>query len=131
MSTISKSELRKFGLTVGAAFALIGAVSWHRGHPVSASALSILGTFLVIMAVVAPAWLRPVQRLWMAAASVLGQVNARLLLTVLFYFVITPIGFVLRVVRGPLNRSLDHSEGSCWVRREPRPVDRARYERQF
>jgi len=31
MSGVSRSELRKFGLTVGGAFVVLGLISWWRG----------------------------------------------------------------------------------------------------
>jgi hypothetical protein len=43
----------------------------------------------------------------------------------------TPVGLVLRLVRDPLNRSMRDTDATNWVRREPRPVDPASYERQF
>jgi multisubunit Na+/H+ antiporter MnhG subunit len=90
-----------------------------------------LGVFLVAPGLVAPQILAPVHRGWMAAASVLSKVNTRIILTALFYTVLTPIGCVLRLVRDPLGRSLKESQKSNWVRRAPCPHDPSTYERQF
>jgi len=106
-------------------------VSWLRGHDIAPRLLWAIGGLLIVPGVLAPALLQPVRAAWMRFAEVLGYVNTRIILTALFYLILTPVGLVLRLVRDPLNRSLDDTEGSCWVRRTPQPVDPASYERQF
>jgi hypothetical protein len=131
MSAASRPGLRRFGLLVGGAFLVLAAVSRWRGHTLPPLVLGALGGALVVPAVLAPRLLAPVERGWMRGAAVLGEVNSRILLTVLFYLVIAPIGFVLRRIRDPLDRSLRDPARSTWIRRPAGPVDPARYERQF
>jgi hypothetical protein len=131
MAGLATAELRKFGLTVGAAFVVLGGVSWWRGHELPPRVLWILGGALFVPGLVAPALLRPVHRAWMAFAHVLGHVNTRIILSVLFYLVMTPVGLVMRLFRDPLNRSMRDTQGSQWIKREIEPLDPARYERQF
>jgi hypothetical protein len=78
-----------------------------------------------------PAVLGPVQRGWMKFALVLGHYNTRIILTVLFYLVMTPVGLVMRLFRDPLDRSLKEQRDTQWVKRESQPVELTRYERQF
>jgi hypothetical protein len=132
MAGASRADLRRFGLTVGGAFGLLALASWWRGHVLPPCVFAVLGVLLVVPGLVAPAALGPVQRVWMGAAALLGEVNSRIILTVFFYLVIAPVGFVLRhLVRDPLDRSLDDGKASTWIRRERQPLDRARYEQQF
>src|SRR5881409_2513058 len=106
MQPISAVELRRFGLTV-------------------------LGVLLAAPAIMAPGVLAPVQRVWMRAGALLGEVNSRIILTVLFYGVFAPLGIVMRRIRDPLDRSWRDGRASNWIRRPREPVDPARYERQF
>jgi hypothetical protein len=129
--SLSKSELRKFGLTVGTAFAVFGAISWWRGHELPPRVLWTLAGLLIVPGLIAPSILGPVQRGWMAFAMVLGHINTRIILTALYYLVMTPVGLVMRLFRDPLDRSLKDTRDSQWIRREREPVDVARYERQF
>ena len=131
MEGVPRSELRRFGLTVGGVFLALGLVSRLRGHTVAPVVLAAIGVLLVVPGVLVPRALGPVQRAWMRGAAVLGDVNARVLLTVLYYAVVSPIGFVLRRVRDPLDRALDDGRTSQWIKRAPGPVDPSRYERQF
>jgi multisubunit Na+/H+ antiporter MnhG subunit len=129
--TATTRELRKFGLTVGIAFLVLGSISWWRGHEWAPRALWSAGALLVAPALVAPATLGPVRRAWMAFAEVVGAFNTRLILGLLFYLVFTPVGLVMRLFRDPLSRSLRGRESTYWVRRKPEPVDPARYQQQF
>jgi hypothetical protein len=127
----STAELRKFGLTVGLAFAFLGVVSWLRGHVVAPRVLWALGAALTVPGLIAPSLLGPVQRTWMALAHALGYVNTRIILSALFYLVVTPIGLMLRLFRDPLNRARSDTTETDWVRRPPQTVRRESYERQF
>jgi hypothetical protein len=132
MQGASLAELRRFGLTVGGMFLLLGLASWWRGHVLPPRVFWTVGVLLVLPGLVAPAALGPVQRGWMRGAAALGEVNSRIILTLLFYLVIAPVGFILRrFVRDPLDRSLRDGKSSNWIKREVQPPDRARYEQQF
>jgi hypothetical protein len=131
MQTDRSRELRRFGLLVGGVFLALGTLSAWRGHVWPPRVLWTVGAVLFVPGLVVPSVLGPVQRGWMRFARVLGEVNARIILTVLFYAVIFPVGCVLRLFRDPLDRRLDDGRASNWIRREPAAVDPARYERQF
>jgi len=132
MPGASSSELRRFGLTVGGIFLLLGGLSRWRGHTWPPIVFATVGTLLVVPGLVAPLVLGPVQRVWMRFAMILGEVNSRIILTVFFYLIIAPVGWVLRTfVRDPLDRALDPNRKSDWIKRTPQPLDRARYEQQF
>ena len=129
MSAVSKGELRKFGLTVGGVFLVLGTISWYRGHTVAPRVMWALGVGLVVPGLLLPGVLGPVQTAWMRMATVIGEVNSRIILTALFFLVLTPLGWIVRRFGDPLRRA---SKGSSdWIRRAPAPVDPERYERQF
>lgn len=131
MPVASKSELRKFGLSVGAAFVVLGGISWWRGHEIPPRVLWVLGTCLLVPGLLFPAVLGPVHTGWMKMAAFLGHVNTRIILTLLYYLVFTPVGFLMSLFRDPLDRSMKDKETSNWVKRKQEPVDPAAYERQF
>jgi hypothetical protein len=131
MSQRSQPALRKFGLTVGGVFLLLGCVSWWRGHEVAPRVMWTLGAPLVVLGAVAPSLLGPVERAWMAMAEVLGRINTRIILTVLYFVVVTPLGWVRRRSADPLDRGMGDGNPSNWVVRPRGPVDPARYRQQF
>ena len=131
MPARSTRELRKFGLTVGGIFLVLGAISRWRGHATPPLVFWTLGAALVVPGLVAPGILGPVERVWMRFAEALGHFNARIILTVLYYLVVTPIGFVLRRFKDPLDRTIADGRESEWIARPRQPVDPARYREQF
>jgi hypothetical protein len=127
----SAQKLRKFGLTVGGAFLVFAAIRSYFHYGNFAIALFGVGSVLSTFGLMFPTALGPVEKAWMGLAHVLAYVNTRIILTVLFYLVFTPIGIIARMVKDPLNRKLHDGSTTYWIRREPKPADRAIYERQF
>src|SRR5262245_25936290 len=105
---IGKPQLRSFGLIVGAGFAVIAL--WpavFRGQSPRTWALG-LAVVLSVLACVAPATLKPVHRWWMAIGEILGWFNTRVILGVVYYLLIVPIGAIRRM-RGvdPMRRAFE------------------------
>jgi hypothetical protein len=68
----------------------------------------------------------------MRFAEGLAYVNTRVILGLVYYAMLTPIGLIMRLFRDPLDRRLDgDSAGSDWAERPREPVDPARYRHQF
>jgi hypothetical protein len=125
-------ELRKFGLSVGVVFVLLGALFWLRHKP-SAPYLLAPGLALIALGAVLPRMLKYVYLGWMALALLLGFVVSNVLLTLLFFLAITPIGLVARLFdRDFLSLKLNRTATTYWIPRERRgPKSPAEYERQF
>jgi Saxitoxin biosynthesis operon protein SxtJ len=114
-------QLRSFGLLVGGIFGLIALwpLVW-RQEPPRAWALA-LAVALIVPALVAPRILAPAYRLWMKLAEVLAWINTRILLGVVFYGMVTPIGLVMRMLkRDPMRRQLEPLGDSYRLRCTPR-----------
>jgi hypothetical protein len=121
-----KSEIkqyRSFGLVVGGIFAVIG--FWpliRHGESIRLWAL-IPGSLLVVMGLLLPGYLRPIYKGWMAIGHVLGWINTRIILGVIYYALFTPLGLVMRVWRKDLmSRQYDETTNTYRVLRRPRPA---------
>ena len=88
---------RSFGLTMGGVSVALAAAAWWRGHPVTAVVLLSNGVALMSFALLAPSVLAVPNRLWWRFAQTLGRINARILLSVFFVCVLTPIGVAMRL----------------------------------
>jgi hypothetical protein len=93
----SPRDLRKFGLLFLVILGLIaGFLAWKD------SALWPwfgAGAFLAGLGGLAwPRGLAPFYKVWMTLAVVLGYIVSRLLLTILFYAVVTPLGLIIRLL---------------------------------
>ena len=122
-NNISNKQLRSFGLTVGGVFAVIG--FWpiiFRNQEARWWAVGI-AVCLLIPAVLFPKSLFWVHKGWMAIGQVLGWINTRIILGVVFYVIVTPIGIVRRWLgNDPMGRHLKPDLDSYRICRKPRPA---------
>jgi hypothetical protein len=116
---LSRAAGRRFGLTLGVAFAALSAALWWRGHAAAAPLVATLAGLLLLAALVAPTRLGPVERAWMGLAALLSRVTTPVFLGLVYFGAFVPIGLLLRAwKRNPLTRQ--RQPGTCWV---ARPVD--------
>lgn len=124
-TTLTRGQLRQFGLVMGAAVALVFGVlfPWLRSHDAPPWVWGIAAAFAAL-GVIAPRLLRPVYDLWMKIGGVLGWINTRIILGLVFYGVVTPMGIVMRLVKyDPMARTLDPERESYRVVRENPAID--------
>ena len=127
----SKTELRKFGLTVGTVLVIIGLVLFYSEKSSHTYFLSIGGA-LIIFGVVVPKILLPIQKAWMAIAVVLGFIMTRVILSVLFYLVVTPIGLLAKLLgKDFLDRKIEKNKKTYWNFRVLKDYEKIETERQF
>ncbi len=126
-----KTTLRKFGLTVGTVLLLVGIVLYLTGKS-SSVIFGGAGVLLILFGLILPNILKPLNKIWMTLAVILGWFMSRVILIILFYLIITPIGFLLKIFGGdPLKLKWDDSLSSYWEDREKKVREQIDYERQF
>lgn len=127
----SEKKLREFGFLVGGVMCVLGILLWRRGRG-SFPYFLVPGIFLVITGALIPSILKPIQKAWMTFAILMGWVMTRVLLSVLFYLTLTPLGFILRLTgKDLLDQRLDPKKNSYWKIRSQTPRIPSDYERQF
>ncbi len=122
---LDKPGLRKFGLTTGLIFAaLFGFVlPWIWGKSMQQWPL-VFGAVLCSLALVVPRSLGPFYQVWMRLALVLGWINSRLILGVIFVLVVTPMGLVMRIMgKDPMARQFDQEKATYRVVSDPPAAD--------
>jgi len=123
-------QARKFGFTVGVAFGVFGSIAAWRGHMPVASVMWVIGALLVLGGVLAPKALMPVERAWMAMAHAISKVTTPIVMGIVYFLVLFPIGFFIRRFKGnPLVRA--GTDGSYWVSRASETAQRGSMDRQF
>ena len=129
----NKKQLRQFGLMVGGVLILIGLWTLYQGkHEPARLILWSIGGLLIITGSIVPTLLRPAYWLWMKLAHLLGWVNTRLLLGIIFFVIITPMAIVMKVLgRDALNRKINKDADSYWIPRPPIESVKEHCERQF
>ena len=121
---------RSFGLSVGSVLCAIAALMAFRGHFVRAEIFGALGAALIVFGALKPSLLRGPSALWWRFAGVLAWINARVLLTLLFFVALVPLGIFRRLAGwDPLGRRRERWLG--WAPHSSRYADPKHYSRMF
>ena len=95
---ISKKQLREFGLLIGFGFPLL--IGWLipalTGHGIKVWTL-LIGFPILILGLASPRLLYYPYMIWMKLGLILGWVNSRIILLLVFIIVLLPIAFIMRI----------------------------------
>jgi hypothetical protein len=116
---VQGSTDRSFGLVFAAVFAAIGLLPLVHGGAVRLWAIIVSAAFLLV-ALVVPSVLRPINRLWLKFGLLLHKIVSPVVLGIMFFLVITPIGMFLRA-RGtdPWRLKPNRQSRTYWIERVP------------
>jgi len=129
----SPKELAWFGVLLLAAAGIAGLTVWRATGELAASKYIWTGGALVAAVYyLVPPFRRPIFLGWMYATYPIGWVMSHVLLAIIYFGILTPIGLVMRVFGyDPLTRRRDSRRPSYWTERERKAADPSRYFRQF
>lgn len=91
-----RQQARSFGRSVGLVLLLTGIYQLWRGRLPLGGVMIAAGAVLAVAGTFAPGALRIPSRFWWTAARALGWVNSRILLSLFFFLVVTPVGVIRR-----------------------------------
>ena len=128
----SRRELRQFAAIWFPLFCFIaGGLLYLAGSRGGGVAAAVIGVAFGLLGYRRPAFIHPLYLIWMYAAYPIGYVISHLMLGIVFYGVLTPIGAAMKLVGyDPLNRRLRSGESSYWTR-SVAIADKTEYFRQF
>lgn len=119
--TPSDSFNRSFGLLVTAVCVAGAVVAQARHAGIGWSVVAVIGAVCMgALALWAPRRLTPLSKAWMGLGMLMGRVVNPLVFGLMFFALITPVGWVMRLRgRDALRLRLDSSASSYWVDRRP------------
>ena len=126
-----KKELRQFGITMGIVLALLGGLLlWQEKDYYFYFLMLSIVFFFIGLAL--PVLLKPIHKIWMTLAILIGWCVTRLIMIILFYLMITPIGLLARLCgKTFLDTKFERNVNSYWIPRETVEFDKKNYENQF
>jgi hypothetical protein len=116
-TVVDNKELRKFGFLFSGVLILLFElfIPWLRERPFPLWPLYI-AVPVATLALIWPAALRPLYIVWMKFGAVMGFINTRIIMTALFFVILTPIGLLMHALgKNPLRRELDPGAASYRV----------------
>lgn len=112
----NRQELRKFGLAFSAAILIVpGVFCWVFVQPYPWQVTAPAAAFLSLLAAFQPRAVKWIRALWMAFAGIVAWINTRLLLGAFFYLCFSPLAWLVRKSRHPLELERQDCE-SYYVR---------------
>ena len=121
-----------FGLLFTGVFALAFAYSVFRGaHPLLAIVWLIAALGAGLTTWLAPSRLTPLNRAWMKLGEWMGRIVSPIVLGLVFFGLITPAGFISRLLGRDELRLKRRAVATYWIRRDPPGPDGASFRQQF
>lgn len=126
----TRRDLRNFGILFFVVLGIIAGLRGLRGHGGWPYFAAFSGLFL-LAGLIVPGILKPIYRAWMAFAIVLGWFMTRVLLTVTFFLVFTPMGILTKIMgKDLLDLKWDPDADTYWKKHEP-VTDKERYKKPY
>ncbi len=127
----STTELKKFGILMFTVLFVLGGFLLWRERPFYIYIFPISILFL-LTGLIRPALLEPVYKAWMTLAVSMGWVMTRVILSIMFYLIFTPISLISKVLKKKyLSLGPDKTEDSYWIYKDAGKKAKSNYERQF
>lgn len=123
---------REFGLIVGGVLLALRLWWFYRGKfEIAGFVLTLIGSALVLFGAFAPRLLVTPRKLWMKLAEGMAYVSSRVILAIVFFLILTPIGLVKRAMGwDPLQRRA-RTRDSYWEPYPERQKDPRHYEKMY
>lgn len=125
------TELRKFGLTIGIFLLFSAGFLFWKQRP-SFPYFAYVGVGFALLGLVVPIVLKPIYKAWMSFAVVMGFVMTRVILTVLYFGMFTPIALLTKLLgKDLLDERWDKNATTYWVKRPATKFDPKSAENMF
>lgn len=93
---------------------------------------AVVAVVILLAAFLRPALLRPFNRLWTRFGLLLHRIVNPLIMCIIFFLVVSPIGLLMRVCgKRPLTLEFDSTQSSYWIRRDPQGPPATGMKNQF
>jgi len=127
----SRRKLQKFGITAGVILLLFAGIFFWRGKG-GVELFIVIGSLFIAIGIALPVMLKPVYIPWMIFATFFGWIMTQVIISLIFYVVLTPIGLISRLFGKRFletgNYKLKKSHWNYKIRKKPIIEG---YERQF
>lgn len=111
------SSNRNFGLTFAVVFAILTIFKWRKTHDISFPLLVASGLFF-ILALLLPNSLALLNRAWTKFGLLLHKVMNPLVMGVIFFVVVTPMGILMRIFGGdPMRSKFEPNLDTYWIKK--------------
>ena len=126
----NNKNIRDFAIVMGIIFLFIGIYLFFKESDSYIVSFYVFGAFIAF-GFLMPIMLKPLFFIWMVFAAILGWVMTRIILSLLFYFIVSPIGIILKLFNKDFLNLNNQSNNSYWNYRESKIEQNQDYKKQF
>jgi hypothetical protein len=128
---VEQSSERAFGLTFAVVFLLIALYPLIFDEQPHLWAFGVSALFLLAGLFAAPL-LRPLNKLWLKFGALLHMITSPIILGIMFFLVIMPIGLIMRLFgKDFLRLRLEPEAQTYWIKRDPPGPEKNSLDKQF
>ena len=114
MDNVKIGSNRRFGLVFFVVFLLIGLYPLTNGNEIILSFL-VFSAFFLVLGLLNSRLLSPLNKLWFRFGILLGKIISPLIMAIIFFSVVTPIGLIMRLFNKDILNLKYNKEKSYWV----------------
>ena len=114
MDNVKIGSNRSFGLVFFVVFLLIGLYPLTNGNEIILSFL-VFSAFFLVLGLLNSRLLSPLNKLWFRFGILLGKIISPLIMAIIFFSVVTPIGLIMRLFNKDILNLKYNKEKSYWV----------------
>ncbi len=126
LNSTNQKQQRQFGFLIGGLFILLSFSAFRHGRPVGGVLWGLSGISLGTVAMIRPMILSPFYELWMKIGKFLGLINSWIILSLFFFLILTPIGWLMKIFKKSNSQFIFNKNlNSYWIPKEAAdlPVD--------
>ena len=117
-SKIKMGSNRSFGVVFFVVFLLIAIFPLMNANSIKVIPLAISLIFL-LLGLINSKLLTPLNKIWFKFGMALGAIVAPIVMALIFFLVVTPIGIFMRLIgKDLLNKKYDKNISSYWIKRD-------------
>ena len=123
-------DIRVFAAGIGVILSVFSGISWYKTGTAWQWMLPV-GLIFAAVGLIKPPLIRPVYKVWMKVAGFIAKVNTVVLLYLIYFLVLTPIGILMRLTgKDILDEKLNENAETYWHKKEEERAI-SRYTQQF
>ncbi|OGS44243.1 MAG: hypothetical protein A2539_02355 [Elusimicrobia bacterium RIFOXYD2_FULL_34_15] len=125
-----KKQLRQFGIIFFVVFLVLSIAFFKHSHK-TWSIFLLLAVIFLAVGIFIPFYLKTVYKIWMGLGIIIGYFVSRIILTMLFYLVVTPISLFARIIGKRFLSGFSKNTDTYWIPKETKEILKENYEKQY
>lgn len=131
-SRIDLRKVKQFGFAFACILLVTGSINFLKGYINLSIWFYSFSIVFISLAMLLPRFLAPVYAVFTKIMRVIGFINTKIILCLVFYCMVTPIGLAMRFLKkDPLEKQIDKHKTTYWIKKECMTEDVTYYEKPF